>query len=191
MKRYFKNSLSFLLLLPLCCLVALTGCSGEDGIDGTQGPQGEQGLQGPIGETGVGTVIYSDWFPTQMPDPLPVGTSSFTVNAPSLTTRIIDEGIVLVFAKVDTEIDGRFTLWQLPFGLDSGFVVREYQFSMAANELTISVNRPAPGTASFVLAEEYRYVLIPGGTETSGKGEVKDFTKMTYEEVASYFGIQD
>ncbi|MFD2586020.1 collagen-like protein [Croceitalea marina] len=191
MKQRFKYLIKSCVLLPLCCSVILTGCSGEDGMDGADGPQGEQGLPGPVGETGVGTVIYSDWFPTQFPDPLPVGTSSFTVNAPSLSQRMIDEGIVLVFAKLETESDGTFALWQLPFELDSGFVVREYQFSMALNELTISVNRPAPGTASFLLAEEYRYVLIPGGTENSGKGANKDLNTMTYEEVAAYFDIQD
>ena len=38
--------------------------------------------------------------------------------------------------------------------------------------------------------EEFRYVIIPQGTSTSGKSVGMDYNKMSYEEVMDHFGLE-
>lgn len=148
--------------------IGLSACSGEDGMDGEEGAQGIQGIQGPIGEKGVGPVIYSDWFDAPFPDELPLGYSSFKVIAPSITEAIMNEGTVMVYGRdFDPDDDDDFTNIQI-LPVIHNRVKLEYGFSIEAiAELTIYVRRDGLNPTNYY--NQFRYVIIPGSVASQGQ----------------------
>lgn len=191
-------------------LITFTACSGDDGAMGPQGERGEQGPQGPQGETGqdgaqgeTGTanVIYSEWFDTQFSNNIEESSSNFTINAPQIDDAIINSGVVLVYAKrnVVTESGLAPQVYQLPFVI-GGTRQQSYYFTYVEGKITIIVmaneEGEEVGAANFIT--QYRYVIIPGGTQVAGKSATatpknssKDYSKMSYEEIAKLFNIKD
>ncbi len=205
--RRFK----FLNYLLMVALVA--SCSPEDGEDGAIGPQGPQGEQGPAGadgangadgeqgEPGTANVIYSDWIDSEFDENIIATSASFSIDAPSMTNEILNEGVILVFGRsrpfapsTDTDVYG------LPIVFGASRQQSYYYRAEEAEQLDIIVAANEQGdSVGSPFFEAYRYVLIPseqpantgspGGLGT--KSEVVDLTKMTYEEVIDYLNIPE
>jgi len=199
-------------VLAVTLLTILGSCSSEDGQDGaigpqgtqgeqgSQGPQGEQGSQGEQGdqgeqgETGTANVIYSDWIDSEFDNNIIATGSGFDIDAPDLTSDIINEGVVLVFGR---NLPGLSSpdIFQLPFITNSNFYSFRVEDAEVLRITIASIDGTSIGTPFF---EDYRYVIIPGGRPASGDGpggigttrEV-DYTKMTYEEIIDLFGIEE
>lgn len=176
---------------PLVLLVSILvfSCTPEDGEDGETGPKGPQGEQGIQGEPGTANVIYSDWIPTEL-EPSTFGIVNFDINAPELDLDILNFGTILVYGSF-LNSESQLTVFQLPvvFGGSTN-----QQFSYVLTEGNINIRASAleagEGVPDADIFEQYRYVLIPGGANTSGKSSV-DYTKMSYEEVIDLLNIPE
>ncbi|MEL6975616.1 MAG: hypothetical protein AAGL29_09520 [Bacteroidota bacterium] len=198
--RIVTQSAAFLFSLFL-----LASCSGEDGEMGVQGPQGEQGPQGvqgeqgpqgdqgEQGETGTANVIYSEWIDSEFDNNVIATGVGFDIDVPDLTQEIVNQGVVLVFGR---NLPGLSSpdIMQLPFVTGGNF----YSFRIEDPEvlrITIaSLDGSSVGTPFF---EDYRYIIIPGGQPADTgdtitiKGEQLDYSKMSYQEIITHFGIAE
>lgn len=199
-------------LFRTICLLALAtlifGCSAEDGEDGAIGPQGEQGIQGeqgppgeqgPVGADGAdgidanSTVISSGWFEI---DTWETDLSNFKFHRiPDLilTDFQIENNVFLVYRRYQ-QSPSFFTVDLLPF----------YQLDVANGDIELAIQQLLSGNGMFlqiqafgraVASEEYlgpdtqfRYMIIEPGS-TSDKKKSVDYSKMTYNEVVEYLGI--
>lgn len=178
-------------LLACSMLLIVMGCSPEDGADGAQGLQGEQGLpgeQGPTGEPGTENVIYSDWIVSDLPSPLInfEDKNVFTVPVPELTQQLIDEGVIMIFGRTMGGI-----IHPLPYKAGDPYY-HTYQFYIEnPEEILIKVHLDEEFSINEPLFSEFRYFLINEGESLTGKASGKSYSKMSYEEIAEYFGIKD
>ena len=183
-------------LLGVICMISLLfSCSPEDGEDGATGPQGPQGAQGEQGndgengEAGTANVIYSPWITSGFEDNVQAVDAIFTIDAPLLTDEIVQQGVVLAYGKIIIFSDE--DVLPLPVTIPS---INESYYHRIENvgELQIRIM-----SLDFVtnigptLFNEYRYVLIPGGTSTGKSSTAPDYTKMSYEEIKELFDLQD
>ncbi|MEC7264977.1 MAG: hypothetical protein VXW38_14655, partial [Bacteroidota bacterium] len=164
-------------------------CSPDDGEDGATGPQGIQGEQGPAGnqgaqgeqgeqgETGTANVIYSDWIPSGFDSPITDTNASFVIqNVEELTDEVKANGYIAVYGKY-TSI---YTIIEpLPKSI---FGLRMQHYDFQINDLNQNINiwiTSIDGSdIEIPIYDDYRYIIIPGGTpSTSGKGAV-DYSKM-------------
>ncbi|MEN8797950.1 MAG: collagen-like protein [Flavobacteriaceae bacterium] len=171
--------------------ITLFSCSPEDGENGEIGPQGPQGIQGDPGEDGVdGTdgedgnanVLYSEWFTVTQSDWSGIGGTkiSFTQSAPDITAEITDTGVVLVYHRFNNQTR------QLPYSYSPNGLHLVYIF--VPGSITIEGFLLDASVISAISALDFRFIIIPGGVPIAGKG-TRDFTKMSYEEVMDYFGL--
>lgn len=185
------------LFKPIVCVVCiatfLVSCS-KDGDQGPVGPQGEQGVAGPEGPQGEpGPVEYytSSWINTELKSDFGDDISaSFTIEAPELTTKVIETGLVLMFGRREDGLGNQF-VESLPVIINSAY---NFRFQQRVGEITIvvSVVLQADGLhQNGALIQDYRYVIIPNpGGDTSGKNsQAVDYTKMSYEELAAYLNF--
>ena len=195
--RFVNQSAAFIFSLFL-----LASCSGEDGEMGVQGPQGEQGPQGAQGdqgpqgnqgETGSANVIYSEWIDTEFDNNEVAVGVNFDIDVPELTQDIIDQGVVLVFGRNIPGI-GSPDVIQLPFITADNF----HSFRMEDPEvLRITISSLDGTSVGNPFFEDYRYIIIPGGQPADTgdtvtvKGEPLDYTKMSYQEIITHFGIAE
>jgi len=184
-------------------------CSGEDGEDGLIGPQGEQGDQGiqgeqgdqgiqgeqgdqgEQGEPGTANVIYSEWVTTELSSEI-VGTSqSFTIDAPDIDLDMQNTGTILVYARRIDPVEGAI-VYPLPivFG-GARQQIYSYRSQVGEIRITVTANEEGEAAGNGTFLAQYRYVLIPGGVEATSKGAVKDYSKMSYEEVLEHFSIPE
>ena len=205
-----KTNVVYGVMMFFLSALFLVSCSAEDGETGPAGPAGPQGEQGPTGpagadgadgadgqdgaqgDTGTANVIYSDWidseFDTNITDPA----AGVDLSAPGLSQEIIDEGTVLVYGRnIVLPSPEIFPLPQIISGDNHGFRVN----GVGTIRLTIaSLDGSAVGSR---VMEDYRYILIPGEQPDGGGGGITiksseyDYSKMSYEEVAALFGIED
>ena len=179
----------------------VASCSGEDGETGPAGPQGPQGEQGPAGaagqdgaqgeqgEPGTANVMYSDWINTEFGNNIVATSESFVIDAPDVDSDMLNFGTILVYGRRVTPDN---TVYQLPIVFGAARQ-QSYYFRAEDGEIRISVvaNEEGESVGDGSFLEQYRYVLIPGGTPISGKSSAPDFTKMTYEQVAEYFNFEE
>jgi len=192
MKIKMKNVINFFSVLFITGLIL--SCSSEDGEDGAMGPQGVAGTDGTDGEDGTANVIYSDWFPSQFPDDIDGTNYVFSVAAPDLTAEIVEKGLVLVYGRFYSG-DDIGVIFQLPhiFPFSQQFYTHSFTTPPASNAMRVfiillSMDNTPIGSSLF---EEYRYVIISGGTPAGKSATSKDYSKMTYEEIAELFNIPE
>ncbi|PCE65734.1 collagen-like protein [Sediminicola luteus] len=177
------------------------GSDGQDGQDGVDGQNGQDGENGEDGADGNANVIASDWFgPTDQ---------YFTVNGyarfaefnrevPELTTAIIENGTILVYAKLPSIVPDLLPtghISQLPLQINPGNPRNEWHFAYFAGEgnLKIRLTRlgsATPATYSFSSSHRFRYIIIPANiASTTGKTAI-DYTQMNYEELTTHFNLK-
>lgn len=183
------------------------GPVGATGPQGPAGPQGPVGPAGPQGPAGTANVIYSSWFGDATFSPnwadtvlTFVGTVSRAIKAaPGVTATIINQGLVLSYAKASTIIEPQLLPWTLS-GANVGFPGNSFQLNFIPQngKLFYYWNNLTTGNASGFTSSgfEYRYVIIPGGVAggrfTSGPAagySVDQIKSMSYSQVSSLFNI--
>ena len=162
----------------------IPGPPGEDGTDGADGADGQDGQQG---EPGTANVIYSDWVPSEFPDPINANFAQWELFAPELTQEVHDTGVILVYARIGIFIH------KLP---DSFFAPTQEHWNfrlLDINDPLIAIRVHSIDGSNIgtpYLNGDFRYVIVPGGISASGKFSV-DYSKMSYEEIALQFNIPD
>ena len=159
--------------------VLVSGCEpkagdpGPQGEAGALGPKGDTGAQGPKGDIGTANVIYSPWTSVSFS-----GSGTLyngTLTAPKITQEAVDKADIRVY-------------WS-----ESGRVLTlPYAESIGSTTYTVHqriyVGR-VDFRASYALStQQFRYVIIPGGTP-SGRLAGVDLTN--YAAVKEAFNIPD
>lgn len=190
------KKLFFIWTLVGIMFLACSPDDGEDGAIGPQGVQGEQGQTGPqgeqgeTGETGTANVIYSDWIPSGFESPIADTHASFPIqNVEELTDEIKANGYISVYGRYTTAYTIIEPLPKSIFGLR----MQHYDFQI--NDLNQNINiwiTSIDGSdIEIPIYDDYRYIIIPGGTpSTSGKSAM-DYSKMSYEQLVSLFHIPE
>jgi len=192
--------------------VACISCEGPEGPAGPTGPTGATGATGSTGATGTAgsnaTVIYSAWtnFPASSSSISNTSNTQhpgfyFTNNASSITQSILDQGVILVYAKLpwyegfQTEFSSVVAI-PITIEWDPSGYSNLWFYGAKLGQITIYMEQT--GTIGFWansagwLADhsnaQYRYVVIPG--TVSGRVSYNvDFTD--YDAVIEYFGIPE
>lgn len=177
-----------LLLLTGMCISACEGPEGPTGPAGTSGAQGPAGAPGPQGPTGTANVIYSAWTKAGTWTKTNVfGVDRFytEIQADRLSQEVLDRGVVLVYAKLETDNN---QVRQLPITVYAQFTEDIIDFSLNLGKVRIwSTPVKGPGIPVSPSSNHlFRYVLIPGGQA----GRI-DFEKLTYAEAKARFGFTD
>lgn len=173
-------------------LLWLSSCGGQEGSVGPVGPAGPQGTTGqagPQGPAGSANVLYSNWAKAgNWQKTNQFGTDRFYFdinNVNRLTQAVLDQGVVLVYAKLETDNN---QVRQLPIRVYSLFTEDNIEFALTVSKIrvwSIPVRGPqTPITPS--PNHEFRYVIIPGGQA----GRVS-YEKLTYAEAREMFSLPD
>lgn len=186
-------------------------CSGEDGRDGAQGEQGIQGEQGPQGpqgpqgnpgtpgQPGTANVVSStwvnyDWNTTNTPT-----SKSMEYNIPAAILTATGYNSLYNFSNAG----GVILVYGKNWGSNSVFLFN-YEFRNARYRATPntngskiflyinSINGSALSDTEYDSARgnQFRYVLIPAGTQIAGK-PAKPLTQLTWEEVKALYKLED
>lgn len=156
------------------------------------GPKTDSGWGTPLDLKGTANVLYSSWVEFESSNWSALQTEfsmdfrEYPVQAPQITEEIRNEGVVLVY--VSWACCSYVT--SLPDITDNTY---KTYFEYVVGEIQIKRSffpdaTGDPGTYS--TGNEYRYIIIPGGTSI-GNSKVKkeDLKNMSYEEVKKRFGI--
>ena len=164
------------------CILASTlviGCEpkagdpGPKGDTGVQGAKGDAGAQGPKGDVGSANVIYSPWTSVSFTG----GGSSYIGNltAPKITQEVLDKADIRVYWSESGRV------LTLPYAETIGtttYTVHQ-RFYVGRVELK----------ASYALSsQQFRYVIIPGGTPS---GRLAGIDLTNYAAVKEAFNIPD
>lgn len=187
------NNLLLVLLAFSLALMSCEGPAGPEGPQGAQGPEGTQGPEGPEGPEGTANVIYSSW--TEF-DSSNWGSlislygadyKEYVVQAPEITDEVKSQGIVMVYLSFVCcdEVE------PLPVVYDNSKRLR-YEYDASEIQFEYSNYPDAAGDPGTIgSGNEYRYVIIPGGTAAKQKLSKEKLTKMSYQEVKQLFNIKD
>lgn len=168
--------------------ISTISCSSDDGTDGTNGVDGQTGPAGPAGPVGTANVIYSAWItaPAAVAETID-GTSgmSTSINAPELSTDILNKGTVMVYVSFGT---GTFSV---PYTSTAGGFVNTITAISSLQKIKLfRFRHDGAGTVNLPVSLSWRYILIPGGVAATAKKSNLDYSKMSYEEVCARFNIQ-
>ena len=198
MKRYFDlkvlTSLLAITILFAYCKKGDTGATGATGAAGTAGAAGAAGAtgaQGPKGDTGTANVIYSNWLTvTFAPDTVRNGVELDTlgffadISALKLDTSILSHGEIKVYLNLGTSDDPYVV--PLPyFDVYSGISITP---AFLLHDISLYGNADASTIDdSGNTYQQYRYILIPGGT--TGKRIEPNWKN--YKEVKAFYHLKD
>ncbi|WP_428327470.1 hypothetical protein [Mucilaginibacter sp.] len=172
------------------------GATGATGANGTAGTNGTNGATGATGATGTANVIYSDWVtPAAYTKTTLFNTYHFTydIAAAKITQAILDNGVVLVYAKLNGYIS---TIWPTNQVSELPIIINYLQgttpeidtwsaLSTVGNvRIDVTNNNNVYGSISN--QHSFRYVIIPGGVKASSSINFKD-----YNQVKATFHITD
>lgn len=175
-----------LLLLAGMCISACKGPEGPTGPAGAPGAPGPAGASGPQGPTGTPNVLYSAWTRAgtwTKTNEFGVDRFYIEIQAARLSQEILDRGVVMVYAKLETDNN---RVRQLPITVLAQFTEDIIDFSLNLGNVRVwstPVRGPVITPSS---NQQFRYVLIPGGQA----GRI-DFEKLTYAEAQERFGFTD
>ncbi|MGN6639831.1 MAG: hypothetical protein ACTHJ8_13040 [Mucilaginibacter sp.] len=191
-----KTNYLLLALMAISLLLFAQSC-GKDGATGPQGPVGATGPTGPTGTagatgqtgatgaTGTANVIYSAWItPPAYPENTVFGTVHFdaSITASTITQDVLDKGTVLVYGKLDGYSP---TIWptdqvgQLPIVVTYQLSSVTYTDTWSANVTLGNIQIDFVDNLNFYTGisnlHQFRYVVIPGGVQTLGSINPKNY----------------
>lgn len=159
-------------LISLCMFAALliaASCTKE-------GPQGPAGTNGTNGTNGNANVMYSDWFNSGTWTS-GSGVQYFNKAEAAITQTVIDQGVVLAFAKLTADATN-----VRPLPANTGTSTYWNFYLTAVGNIRFETN--FVGTPS--TTNQFRYIIIPASTHLRLS---KPFTAMSYQEICSLFHI--
>lgn len=159
--------------------VLVSGCEpkagdpGPQGEAGAQGPKGDAGAQGPKGDVGTANVIYSPWTSVSFSGSGTLYTGTLT--APKITQEVVDKADIRVYWSESGRV------LTLPYAETIGTTTYTVHQRIYVGRVDFR--------ASYALStQQFRYVIIPGGTP-SGRLAGVDLTN--YAAVKEAFNIPD
>lgn len=183
MKRF-----KFLSLILMVCIISFN-CSKE----GPAGPAGPQGVAGPVGSANV---IYSPWFTSVSAWTSPgLSSSDFSFDraAPGVTQAIIDNGVVLSYAKLTNDGSVIRTLPVTIFNTN-GFHFYNFLLPAVGSVRYTYIYTENPDIPT--ITSQFRYVIIPGGVAGGriASGSAQSYSPaqlkaMSYDEIIKLFNI--
>ncbi|WP_299433922.1 hypothetical protein [uncultured Aquimarina sp.] len=195
MKTTLKIFTSLFIIFSLVSIH--TSCEGEDGRNGEIGPQGTDG------QDGNANVMTSNWFtPDSDAYELTVTSQAFfflevDITAPEVTQEILDNGVVLVYARLNAYSD---TIWPddqvglMPItimsGANSTTQIDTWAAKISVGNIKIHItNQEQDYTFQIddLDPSSFRYVIIPS-VDTTGKSAI-DFSN--YEIVKKLYALED
>lgn len=194
--KFFLRSLPLLLLTTTTLFLASCGKDGDPGKDGAQGPAGSKGDKGDKGDPGaVGTanVIYSAWLDVPYkPDTVHLAGGGIdtigwyaTIDAPKLSKTLLATGEVKVYVNLNESSDP--VIAPLPYVDNSGIIIRYIAYEKAIEiDSNIDAGTILSGGKKY---QQYRYVLIPGGTQARTATGSVDWNN--YKSVQAFLGLKD
>jgi hypothetical protein len=187
------------------------GLYGPKTTGGWGSPTSLRGSTGPQGPAGTANVLYYDWVSF-----IPVfwggfnstyDRQSYQITMPSITSDIIDKGVILTYIAF-FDINGgdttQLTVTQVPADINNFYnnnTKESLSTSASTGQLTFflsdALDKNDPGilytTTSYIGGTEiasygymYRIIIIPGGTP----GTTIDPHSMPYQQVCKQLGIQ-
>ena len=136
------------------------GPQGEQGIQGEKGDKGDTGDKGNKGDKGTANVIYSEWSSITFTNS--GGVYSGTINAPKLTTDVLNGGEIAVYERTMIGLPPTTTTSYSKLPYTNGTKWVKVDLEVGKIILRSNVNS----------ISSYRYVLIPGGMEASAAAHV-------------------
>lgn len=199
--RRLLHSLPFMLLMTTTLLFTSCSKDGEPGPAGEQGEKGDKGdpgtggpagPAGPKGDQGTANVIYSNWLDVvYKPDTIHLVNGQIDtlgyyadIDAPKLTKSMLNTGELKIYINLNSVADPVITT--IPYNGGNGIYINFQAF-----ESTISFySNIDAGTLvnAGVKYQQYRYVIIPGGT-TARTASAVDWNN--YAAVKAYLGLKD
>lgn len=196
MKFNFSTSLYLLLAIPL--FFASCSKEGPAGVAGVQGPAGPTGAAGAAGapgaagtqgNPGTANVIYSAWLDVTYQGSDSTGWVA-EIPAPQLVDSILNSGTIKVYLNAGS--DSANSQFVVPLPIYDIFVVGAIVNTYFSNQ---SITLASTGDLGTVIDngnkyQQYRYVLIPGGT-AAGRNPKGSINWNNYAEVKKYLGLKD
>jgi hypothetical protein len=194
MKRIFCSVKATLLLLSVVLFLFSCGKDGSTGPQGDPGATGPAGPTGPKGDPGTANVIYSDWLTvTFKADTLHTSGGGIDtigyyaeIDIPKLDDAIISTGEMKVYVNQNTAADP--VVSPLPYynvysnlSISATFFKGGLELYSNGDVSTYVDNNGAKNI-------EYRYVLIPGGTEAR---KAKTVDMSDYKQVKVWLGLKN
>jgi len=182
------------LLYMSCSKDGPAGPQGEPGPAGADGAAGPAGPKGDQGDPGTANVIYSEWLDVGFDaDTVMTGATIDTIgyyggmDAPKLDQTILTTGEMKVYVNLGTAADPNVV--PMPYydvysniNITVNFVPQAILLYSNANVGTLVDN------SSGDKYQQYRYILIPGGT-TARMAKKVDWNN--YKEVKAYLKLKD
>ncbi len=175
----FTFLLAFILLITAC---SKEGPVGPAGPAGPAGPTGAGGAQGPKGDTGTANVIYSAWLDVTFN--INQDTSAFVgiINAPRITNPVLTNGVIKVYFNLSTAAAPVI----VPIPYFDGEILINPVFLLQRIQLISNENVSSTVNTTGVKVQQYRYVIIPGGTTARSMVDLNN-----YQEVKKHYNIPD
>ncbi|MBO9203171.1 MULTISPECIES: collagen-like triple helix repeat-containing protein [Niastella] len=183
-KHHFLYYLLAATLLVGACKKGDPGPQGAKGDKGDTGATGEKGAAGNKGDAGTANVIYSDWLDVSFVSQSGGGFFA-QIQEAKVTDDLLSKGEIKVYLNLGTAAE-KFVI-ALPFLSGTTQITPFYEpglIEMASNANVGTITDQASGSK----VQQYRYVLIPGGTHARMD---KQINWNNYEEVKNYLGLKD
>jgi hypothetical protein len=200
LKLKIMKRTNYLLLAAVAFMILVFASCGKDGAVGPQGPvgptgptgaagtNGTNGVAGPTGATGTANVIYSAWTtPSSYIKTTQFGTVEFTANitASKITQAILDNGTVLVYGKLNgytTSIWPTDQVAQLPIVINyqngSTSEIDTWSALVTLGNIQIALENNTNIYSGISNLHQFRYVIIPGGVQTLGSINPKNYNEV-------------
>lgn len=172
------------------------GIQGPQGSQGIQGPQGSPGIQGPkgdLGAPGTANVIYSEWTNFQsggwsaLTNFFNQKRRNYQITEPRINADILDRGDVRVYVKFS---GSSISVQALP--IRQSITQNKDQhlgYTLQTNNIIVFLyNEDGTDPGTFGAGNQYRYLIIPGGTP-GGRTAPVDYND--YDAVKAYYRLPD
>lgn len=194
MKRIFCSVNATLLLVVVTLFISSCGKDGSAGPKGDTGATGPAGPTGPKGDDGTANVIYSDW--------LNVAFKADTIHTAGGGIDTVGFYADIDIPKLDATLlsSGEMKVY-LNFGSPSNLAVTPMPYYDVYSNVNITATFFVGGVELYSNADvsswtdgsgnarwQFRYVLIPGGTEAR---KAKTLDMSDYKAVQAFLGLKN
>jgi hypothetical protein len=181
-------------LLTLLFIITLAACS--DGDPGPAGPQGQpgatgaagaQGPEGAKGDPGTANVVYSEWKELEFNGVNESNYRTMRISEPMVTNEFLEKGgVSLFFLRVaDEDVALVVSIPYTQAGVKL-FNVTQTASGVHSLGLIATTEDGSDFSADMFEGVQVRYILIPGGTLTTG-GRMS----YSYESLKESYNIPD